>query len=148
MLIYQQSKTGTWDIWLVSSGGLYCNRGNCFWWGRGGGTSHPCCNFDGRCALWEVVGGASTSHGSPAGQSAHHSPRQLGNQSSNLVGIHQWIPSSQIHQPFFRGCLAFWPRHCAVPSSNPENRVHFSASSCCEPDFISIWPGIPAFHQD
>ena len=34
-------------------------------------------------------------------------PPQLGNQSSNFVGIHHWIASSQIHQPFFEAASLF-----------------------------------------
>ena len=59
---------------------------------------------------------------------------QLGNQSSNFVGIHHWIASSQIHQPFSEAVSLFDP---SVPTQ--PNGVHF----WCRPDFISIWPEFP-----
>ena len=48
----------------------------------------------------------------------HPLPQPFGNQSSNFVGIHQWIASSQIHHPFSEAASLSW-------RPNPVNGVHF-----------------------
>ena len=115
---------------MVSSGGLYCNRGNCFWWGRGGGTSHPCCNFDGRCRLWE----------GPPPPMDHQQANQLTTHPSAWESILKLCGNPSLDRlltnpsAFFRGRVAFRPKR-----PNPVNGVHF----WCRTDFISIWPEFP-----
>ena len=84
---------------------------NCFWWQRRGweGGAPPTLSVIlmddahyGR--LWEGL--PPPMDHQQANQLTTHPP-QLGNQSSNLVGIHQWVASSQIHQPFFEAASLF-----------------------------------------
>ena len=97
----------------------------------GTSTSHPCCNFDGRCRLWEGLQPPMDHQQANQPITTHPLPQPFGNQSSNFVGIHQWIASSQIHHPFSEAASLF-------VASQPCER-----SPLLPQIFIYIWPEFP-----